>query len=407
MKSSILAGILATGVAAQSGPYGQCGGNGYNGPTTCASGYHCVYQNDWYSQCLPGAGSTTLRTTTTARATATSTSSAPSTSSSAPSSGKKLKWIGINQSVAEFGQGIYPGTWGKDFYFPSTSTIQTHINDGYNIFRVAFAMERLVPNTLTSPFDQAYLKNLTEVVNFITSKGAHAILDPHNYGRYYGNIITDVNAFGTFWSKLAKQFASNSLVVFDTNNEYHEMDQTLVLNLNQAAIDSIRSAGATSQYIFAEGNSWSGAWTWNTTNDNLKALRDPQNKLLYEMHQYLDSDGSGTSETCVNANIGVQRVVGATNWLRANGKIGVLGEFAGGANSVCQTAVTGLLDHLQANSDVWAGALWWAGGPWWGDYIFSMFVLFSPFHHNLVQVVTSNRIDADIWVGSPHRVLAT
>ncbi|KAK4236322.1 hypothetical protein C8A03DRAFT_45670 [Achaetomium macrosporum] len=372
MKSSILAGIFATGVAAQSGPYGQCGGNNYNGPTTCVSGYRCVYQNDWYSQCLPGADSTTLKTTTTARSTATSTTSAPATSTSAPSSGKKLKWLGINQSSAEFGQGTYPGTWGKEFTFPSTSSIQTHINDGYNIFRVAFAMERLVPNTLTSSFDQGYLKNLTEVVNFITSKGAYAVLDPHNFGRYYGNIITDTNAFGSFWSNVAKQFASNPLVIFDTNNEYHDMDQTLVLNLNQAAINSIRSAGATSQYIFAEGNSYSGAWTWNTTNTNLAALTDPQNKLIVEMHQYLDSDGSGTSATCVNSDIGVQRVIGATNWLRANGKIGVLGEFAGGANSVCQTAITGLLDHLQANSDVWAGGLWWAGGPWWGDYIYSI-----------------------------------
>lgn len=32
--------------------YGQCGGQGYNGPTTCASGT-CKYSNQWYSQCLP------------------------------------------------------------------------------------------------------------------------------------------------------------------------------------------------------------------------------------------------------------------------------------------------------------------------------------------------------------------
>lgn len=31
--------------------YGQCGGNGYTGPTTCAAG-KCTYSNDWYSQCL-------------------------------------------------------------------------------------------------------------------------------------------------------------------------------------------------------------------------------------------------------------------------------------------------------------------------------------------------------------------
>ncbi|AEO60934.1 glycoside hydrolase family 62 protein [Thermothelomyces thermophilus ATCC 42464] len=32
--------------------YGQCGGQGYTGPTTCESPYTCKYQNDWYSQCL-------------------------------------------------------------------------------------------------------------------------------------------------------------------------------------------------------------------------------------------------------------------------------------------------------------------------------------------------------------------
>ena len=85
------------------------------------------------------------------------------------------------------------------------------------------------------------------------------------------------------------------------------------------------------------------------------------------MHQYLDSDGSGTSANCVSNTIGVQRVVGATNWLRANGKKGFLGEFAGGADTQCQQAVQGMLQHLQDNSDVWTGAAWWAGGPWWGD----------------------------------------
>lgn len=32
--------------------YGQCGGNGWTGPTTCASPYTCQKVNDWYSQCL-------------------------------------------------------------------------------------------------------------------------------------------------------------------------------------------------------------------------------------------------------------------------------------------------------------------------------------------------------------------
>ncbi|KAM3074475.1 hypothetical protein ACMFMG_002721 [Clarireedia jacksonii] len=32
--------------------YGQCGGSGFTGCTSCASGSKCTYSNDWYSQCL-------------------------------------------------------------------------------------------------------------------------------------------------------------------------------------------------------------------------------------------------------------------------------------------------------------------------------------------------------------------
>lgn len=145
--------------------------------------------------------------------------------------------------------------------------------------------------------------------------------------------------------------------------------------MNQAAINGIRAAGATTQYIAVEGNSYSGAWTWTSVNTNLANLTDSSDKILYEMHQYLDSDGSGTSETCVSSTIGVERITAATQWLIDNGKVGILGEFAGGANSVCQTALTGMLDYMQENSDVWLGALWWAGGPWWGTFLFLFFLM--------------------------------
>jgi len=32
--------------------YGQCGGTGYTGSTTCASGFTCTYSNEYFSQCL-------------------------------------------------------------------------------------------------------------------------------------------------------------------------------------------------------------------------------------------------------------------------------------------------------------------------------------------------------------------
>ncbi|KAJ5579415.1 hypothetical protein N7450_008282 [Penicillium hetheringtonii] len=41
-------GGSTTGIA----HWGQCGGSGWTGGTTCASGYSCTYFNDYYSQCL-------------------------------------------------------------------------------------------------------------------------------------------------------------------------------------------------------------------------------------------------------------------------------------------------------------------------------------------------------------------
>lgn len=132
-------------------------------------------------------------------------------------------------------------------------------------------------------------------------------------------------------------------------------DGDLVLKLNQAAIDGIRSVGASSQYIFAEGNAWTGAWTWVDQNDGMKALSDPADKIIFDMHQYFDANG-GSSQTCVNSTIGQERVTSATQWLRTNGKLGIIGEFSGYNDTTCKAAVAGMIEFLNQNSDVWTGA---------------------------------------------------
>ncbi|KAH7625774.1 glycoside hydrolase superfamily [Sordaria sp. MPI-SDFR-AT-0083] len=286
----------------------------------------------------------------------------------------KFQFVGVNQSGAEFGNKDLPGQLGKHYTWPVQSTIDTLIGKGFNTFRVPFMMERLVPNKLTGSVNTTYSQGLESIIRYITSKGAYAVVDPHNFGRYYDKVITDVDGFRAWWATTAKLFASNDHVIFDTNNEYHDMDQNLVFRLNQAAIDAIRSVGATSQYIFVEGNSWSGAWTWTSSGNgaSLLGLTDPQDKLVYEMHQYLDTDGSGTSTNCVSFTIGAERLRDATAWLKANGKKAVLGETAGGSNAQCIKALTGMLSYMQSNSDVWTGWLWWGGGPWWGNYIYGM-----------------------------------
>jgi endoglucanase len=124
MRTVILATAFAAAALADQGAWGQCGGIGWSGDTKCVSGYTCVKSNDWYSQCIPGAApGTTLATTTKPATTKPASTAGPAPTGGAGTAGK-LRWLGVSESVAEFGQGTYPGVYGKDFYFPDAGTIQ-------------------------------------------------------------------------------------------------------------------------------------------------------------------------------------------------------------------------------------------------------------------------------------------
>jgi endoglucanase len=151
-----------------------------------------------------------------------------------------------------------------------------------------------------------------------------------------------------------------------------------------AAIAAIRAAGA-SNLILVPGNAWTGAHSWFDSwygTPNAVAMRnivDPGHHFAFEVHQYLDSDASGTSSTVVSRTIGSERVAAFTQWLRTYGYRGLLGEFAvagsmigSGGTQIGDEALADLLGYIEGNSDVWLGWTWWAGGPWWGEYMFTL-----------------------------------
>jgi endoglucanase len=50
------------------------------------------------------------------------------------------------------------------------------------------------------------LAAMDEWITFVTDAGGYVILDPHNYGRYYGSVVgngTNVTTwdFANFWSR--------------------------------------------------------------------------------------------------------------------------------------------------------------------------------------------------------------
>ncbi|KAF4581471.1 hypothetical protein EYR40_009757 [Pleurotus pulmonarius] len=103
---------LAPVVLAQQVIWGQCGGNGWTGATTCVAGSTCTIQNEWYSQCLPGSASPGSSTslTVTPPPSSTATSSSAATPSSTPIPGLNY-WFSFGDSYTQTGfdpNGVLP-----------------------------------------------------------------------------------------------------------------------------------------------------------------------------------------------------------------------------------------------------------------------------------------------------------
>ena len=282
----------------------------------------------------------------------------------------RLQYMGINLAGAEFNHGTF---------WPTTQEYDYFKSKGMNVFRIPFLWERMQP-TLNQSFDQNQQNSLIASVNEATSDDNYAIIDPHNYARYNGqligsNSVTDAD-FADFWTRLANLFSNNPRVIFGLMNEPNSMSTEQWVSSANAAILAIRDAGA-ENLILVPGNAWTGAHSWEQNwygTPNAQAMlniSDPNNNFAFELHQYFDADFSGTNTFCDPAH-GSAQFVAVTNWLRQQGKKGLLGEFAGANNNNCEQSINSALQYLQDNADVWLGWTWWAAGPEWGEYIFTL-----------------------------------
>ncbi|KAI5117037.1 hypothetical protein M0805_004744 [Coniferiporia weirii] len=205
-RAGLLAAISAIPlVSAQSALYGQCGGIGWTGATTCVSGSVCTVLNSYYSQCLPGSASTSSSasssshsTTSTVTPTSTAPTSTPTTVTGfVKTSGQKFVLNGETYTVA-----------GTNAYWLAQNTdadIDTAFNDIQNA-------------------------GLTTVRTW----GFNDVTSAQNYGAYYQSWANGVATFNTgdygisrFDSVVASAKAHGiRLIVSLTNNwsDYGGMD---------------------------------------------------------------------------------------------------------------------------------------------------------------------------------------
>lgn len=288
---------------------------------------------------------------------------------------------GVSLASAEFGETHLPGVYATDYIYPNQDEVDYYKAKGMNTIRLPFRWERL-QRTLNQAFDSTELGRFDEFVTQTTAKNMYVLLDPHNYARYNGNLVGSSqvpnSAFADFWGRLADLYKGNDHVIFGLMNEPNTMPTEQWVSAANAAAAAIRATGATN-LITVPGNAWTGAWSWNQTwygTANATALLDfvdPGNNFAVEVHQYFDSDHSGTANDCTVTDAS-QMLSEFTAWLASHNLRGFLGEFAGANTANCQQAINSAIQYMQNNNQYWAGWTWWAGGPWWTwqDYMFSL-----------------------------------
>jgi endoglucanase len=284
---------------------------------------------------------------------------------------------GINLAGADFAPTHIPGVYGTDYIYPTPQEVEYYASKGFAVVRLPYLWERL-QRSLFGELDKAELDRVKSVVAAVGARKMQVILDPHNYGRYVldgketliGTGGVPIDAFADFSSKVAKTFAGNDAIYgLSLMNEPHDSPPGLWKQTAQAGLDAIRRIDR-QRLVLAPGDEWDGAVNWQRDHDDF-LLNDPTGHIMYEAHQYFDSDNTGFYKVGYTQNgatpdRGVEWVRPFAEWLKRHQVRGIITEFGVPNNDARWLELTRrLLVYLARENIPWT---YWAGGPWWGDY---------------------------------------
>ncbi|EED79362.1 candidate extracellular endoglucanase from glycoside hydrolase family GH5 [Postia placenta Mad-698-R] len=268
----------------------------------------------------------------------------------------------------------------------------THFSgEGANLYRIPFAWQLMTPTlggTINSSFFEEY--DTTVQAALSSNSDVYVIVDLHNYARWNGDIIGQggpTNAqFASIWTQLADEYGSNDRIIFGIMNEPHDLNVTEWVASVQYVVNAVRSAGSTN-YLLLPGSNYSSAQTFPTeAGPYLVDVTDPlggTDKLLFDVHKYLDSDNSGTHSTCVTNNTEVLETL--VSFLQENGnRQAILSETGGGETSSCYTYLAEELAYVQSAYPNLVGFSVWAAGAFDTSYVLSV----TPY---------SNGTDETLW----------
>ncbi|KFX86136.1 hypothetical protein V490_09208 [Pseudogymnoascus sp. VKM F-3557] len=92
-------------------------------------------------------------------------------------------------------------------------------------------------------------------------------------------------------------------------------------------------------------------------------LSDPANNLAFDIHEYIDTDFSGTHASC--ENLASDALAPLTAWLKEHSFKAMITEFGASNGTQCASYVSDILNYM-ADNEEYIGWTAWAAGPFWG-----------------------------------------
>jgi endoglucanase len=348
----------------------------------------------------------------------------PSTNSNFPLNGRDVDgwYTGINLSGLEFSTmpnaSVIPdiSTGGVD-----ESATADFMKLGANTVRLPVRWEYMQPYGADSVIDEAvfkeYFNNLVApTLTILTSHNYNVVLDLHSYMHYSvvgrdpagcagdgkcpaGMLVIDPSKYVNIWNRMFNQMKTlqidTSRIMIDLVNEPTSRDDEPLLTAQQvfdmevAVIKSLKGLGFNGKFL-VEGVSWSGLHSWDAAGNSqvftranfLNAGIDAvtiDNQIVINVHQYLDSNYSGTHEECM-VDLTTTGATGFnldafTAYLKNNNFKAIVTEFgAGNDQATCSIALNSFMQYLQQNKYSqdrgygFVGWTAWSTGHGWGTY---------------------------------------
>lgn len=361
-------------------------------------------------------------------------------------SDKLLPFVGINLSGLEFGttpstftvpllSSYSDYTTASDLDNTNTFLSKAHMNT----IRLPLSWDYLQPDGETSKIDTNYFLNLVvPTLVTATQSKTHVIIDLHAYMHYStyavdpsgcgegsacpaGKVDTTSDDYATTWGHIYqaivdynqtadtdKQIDTAYLMLdlvnepADAPSDSGDITPAAALSVESAAIKTLEGKGFTGRYLI-EGANWTGLHSWseqeyqwsesdgtneNTfTRDNIAAQTglttdEVANRVVINVHQYFDSNFSGTSDTCITYDDNQFHVEEFAQYLKEQQLTAMVTEFGvskndstGDCNNTMQSFLNAVNDNaatLDSDGNVQDGGFigWtvWSTGHGWGDY---------------------------------------